>query len=212
MEMNGLIVKQLTQVPGSDFDPAWSPDGKHIAFTSLRDGNKQIYILDVDTLAVTRLTKPDVNVENSQPAWSPKGDLIAYLVKRLDTYQVWTMTNIGQDNSQLIRSGQTLWDFSPTWSPDGKVLLFNQRRSSGYSPPWVMSIQFDTGGNATRLNLPAPTEDVEYSPDGLWLVSEGLDSGGANRDIYFMTVTGGSRTRLTDDPAVDFDPTWRPGS
>jgi len=210
MNMDGLVIKQLTNIPGSDFDPAWSPDGKRIAFTSLRDGNKQIYILDVDSLAVSRLTKPDVNVENSQPAWSPRGDQIAYLVKRVGTYQVWMMTDAGLGNTQLVRSGQTLWDFSPTWSRDGKVILYNQRRDSGFSPPWVMSIQFDSNSIVTRLNFPQPTEDVEYSPDGLWLVTEGADAGGANRDIYFMTITGGSRTRLTDDPAEDFDPAWRP--
>jgi Tol biopolymer transport system component len=120
------------------------------------------------------------------------------------------MNDAGLGNAQLTRSGQTLWDFSPTWSRDGKVLLYNQRRNSGFSPPWVMSIQFDAGESVNRLTFPVPTEDVEYSPDGLWLVSEGLDAGGANRDIYFMTITGGSRTRLTDDPTEDFDPAWRP--
>jgi len=212
MNMDGLSIQQLTKIPGSDFDPAWAPDGKRIAFTSLRDGNKQIYTVDVESLVVSRITKPDVNVENSQPVWSPQGDKIAYLVKRLGTYQVWTMTDAGLGNGQLVRSGQTLWDFSPTWSRDGKVILFNQRRDSGagFSPPWVMSVQFDTGGNSTRTTLPIPTEDIEYSPDGLWLVAEGLDAGASNRDIYFMTITGGTRTRLTDDPAEDFDPSWRP--
>jgi Tol biopolymer transport system component len=60
-----------------------------------------------------------------------------------------------------------------------------------------------------RLNFPLPIDDVEISPDGLWLVFEGSDSGG-NRDIYFMTVAGSGRTRLTTDSGVDFDPAWRP--
>jgi Tol biopolymer transport system component/serine/threonine protein kinase len=210
MNVDGTDVTRLTNVPGADFEPAWSPNGQRIAFTSLRDGNKQIYVLDIDSLVVTRLTTPDVNVENSQPAWSPFGDRIVYLVKRVGTYQVWAMNDIGQENVQLVRSGQTLWDFAPTWSPDGNVILYSQRRTTGFSPPWLMSIQYADGGNATRLNFPAPIEDVEYSPDGLWLVSEGMDSSGDNRDVYFMTITGSSRTRLTDDPADDFDPTWRP--
>jgi len=61
-----------------------------------------------------------------------------------------------------------------------------------------------------RLNYPQPIEDVEFSPDGLWLILEGIDPEGKNRDIYFMTLSGGNRTRLTNDEAVDFDPAWRP--
>ena len=62
----------------------------------------------------------------------------------------------------------------------------------------------------TRLNFPTPIEDVEFSRDGLWLVFEGKDNSTGNWDIYFMTVAGSGRTRLTTDPEMDFDPTWRP--
>lgn len=207
---DGTGLKQVTNVPGADFEPDWSPDGKRIAFASIRDGNRQIYVLDVDTQAVIRLTEPDVNIENGQPAWSPDGKLIAYMVKRVGTYQIWVMSDTGQDNIQLVRSGQSLWDYAPGWSADGKVILFNQRPSDNpLTRPWLMSVQYLVEGDATRLNFQTPIEDVEFSPDGLWLVSEGRDSEG-NRDIYFMTVTGGSRTRLTNDPAVEFDPAWRP--
>ena len=211
MNEDGTGIKQLTNVPGADFDPDWSPDGEKIAFTSIRDGNKQIYTVDLESLAVTRLSTLDVNVENSQPAWSPDGEEIAYLVKRVGTYQVWVMSNTGQDNVQIARSGQSLWDFLPNWSSDGKIILFSQRRGDAGNPrPWLMSIQYEEGGAATRLDhFPTPIEDVEYSPDGTLLLFEGMDNDG-NRDIYFMTITGGGRTRLTDDPAVDFDPAWRP--
>ena len=207
---DGSGLKQLTNIPGADLEPAWSPDGKRIAFTSIRDGNKQIYLLDVDSQAVIRLTQPDVNIENSQPAWSPDAKQIAYMVERVETYQVWIMSDMGQENIQLVRSGQSLWDYAPAWSADGKVIVFNQRpRDNLLTRPWLMSSLAGGDGSATRLNFPTPIEDVEFSPDGLWLVSEGRDGQG-NRDIYFMMITGGSRTRLTTDPAVDFDPSWRP--
>lgn len=210
MNADGTNMTQLTNVPGADFDPAWSPDGKRIAFASMRDGQKQIYTLDTASLAVTRLTNTAEGIETGQPTWSPDGSLIAYMVKRVGTFQVWVMDQSGQKNEQIVRSGLTIWDFNPIWSPDGSFLLFSQRRSSGFSPPWLMRLQYPVTGEPIKLsNFPTPTEDMEYSPDGLWMVAEGQDASG-NRDIYYMTVTAGNRTRLTTEESVEFDPAWRP--
>lgn len=207
---DGTGQKSLTTVPGSDFEPAWSPDGRRIAFTSVRDGNKQIYLLDVNSLAITRLTDANPDIESSQPAWSPDGHLIIYMVKRVNTYQVWAMTDTGQENVQLARSGQALWDYSPVWSPDESTIFFNQRRPDP-TRPWLMKVNFeDLELDPIRLNFITPIEDVDISTDGLWLVFEGRDNGTGNWDIYFMTVAGSGRTRLTSDPEVDFDPAWRP--
>ncbi len=207
---DGTEQRSLTVIPGSDFDPAWSPDGERIAFASQRDGKKEIYTLTVDSGAVIRLTNSPLGEENTQPAWSPDGKQIVYTRKRLDAYQVWVMADTGQDNVQLVRSGQTLWDYLPFWSTDGTTIFFNQR-NLGPGRPWLMSIPFAEFAtrDPVRLNLPTPIEDVEFSPDGLWIIFESTDSNG-NRDIYYSSVTGGNRTRLTDDPKVDFDPDWRP--
>jgi Tol biopolymer transport system component len=212
MTADGSGQKPLTTVPGSDFDPAWSPDGKQIAFTSLRDGAKDIYLLTVETGAIARLTTITGDIqENSQPAWSPNGARIAYMVKRFNTYQVWVMSAAGQDNVQIARSGQRLWDFLPTWMPDGETVLFNQKDADIPSRPWLMGIRYEDRDTTepTRLDLPRPIEDVAVSPDGRWVVFETQDNTG-NRDIYFMALDGSNRTRLTTDAAVDFDPAWRP--
>jgi serine/threonine protein kinase/Tol biopolymer transport system component len=209
INVDGTGLKQLTSSPGSGFDPAWSPDGTRIAFTSVRDGFRQIYLLDIDTLDVTLLTNTTNDIECSQPAWSPDGKKIAYTVKRVGTYQVWAMSDTGQDAVQLARSGQEQWDFSPAWSSDGKLILFSQRRLGPFRP-WLMSVNFeDLSRDPKRLDFPTPIEDLSFSPDGAWVVFESMDNH-SNRDIYFANAEGSGRTRLTNDPKVDFDPVWRP--
>ena len=60
-----------------------------------------------------------------------------------------------------------------------------------------------------KMNFTTPIEDVSFSPDGYWLAFEGMDGEG-NREIYFITIAGSGRTRLTNDLKIDFDPAWRP--
>ena len=153
---DGTGLKTLTTAPGSAYDPVWAPDGKRIAFTSLRDGRKEIYTLDVDSGAVTRLTNSTGDVENSQPAWSPSGNQIAYVAKRFGAYQVWAMSDTGQDNVQLARSGQQLWDYLPVWMPDGQTIAFDEKNISTSTLPVLMSVHYDDQGakDATKLQLP----------------------------------------------------------
>jgi eukaryotic-like serine/threonine-protein kinase len=206
---DGTGLKQLTPAPGSDFEPAWSPDGTRIAFTSVRGGFRQIYSLDVESLEVTLLTNTTNAIESSQPSWSPDGTKIAYMVKRVGAFQIWSMNENGQEAIQLTHSGQEVWDYLPSWSPDGRTVFFNQRRLGAFRP-WLMQIDYeDLNQDPRRMNFPTPIEDVSFSPDGYWVAFEGMDAEG-NREIYFITVAGSGRTRLTNDPKIDFDPAWRP--
>jgi serine/threonine protein kinase len=199
-----------------DFDPVWSPDGKSIVFTSLRDGHAQLYKLDLETMEVIRMTETDKNIQARQADWSPDGTQIAYTLRRVGVFQIWVMTNSGQAQQQLVRSGSQLSDFLPAWSPDGTFLSFSQTESfvTSPSPAWLMSMRYEDRKSqpSVKVNAITPIVDVDYSPDGYWLVFESVsaDPAGANQDIYLMTISGGDRTRLTKDPDVDFDPAWKP--
>ncbi len=209
---DGSDLTPLNTAPGGDFDPVWSPDGKRIAFTSLRDGHKEIYVLDIETSNIARLTSSDSDEENSQPRWSPFSNQIAFVKKRFGALQIWTMTDSGQNPEQVVRSGQTLWDYFPVWSPDGQYILFNQRQINTGALPWLMQIRYEDRFTqlASRLKLGVVgIQNLSYSADGFWMVYEGVDERD-NTDVYYMTASGATRTRLTTDPRDDFDPVWRP--
>ncbi len=209
---DGSKQTELPTAPGGDFEPAWAPDGKRIAFTSIRDGYMQIYLINLADQKVTRLTNTASDVETRQPAWSPLDNQIAYTVKRFGAYQIWTMTDAGQGQQQIARSGNTLWDYAPVWSPDGKTVFFTERNANGPVRPWAMSILYENrnSGAADQVKLsPPPVADLHFSPDGLWFLFEGISTDN-NQDIFYAPVSGGERVRLTNDPGVDFDPAWRP--
>jgi TolB protein len=107
----------LIQAPGVEDAPAFSPDGRTIAFTLLPEGgtNEDIYLADADGGTVRRLTSDPAY--EYEPRWSPDGRTIAF-VRGGD---LWLMRADGSHGRRLT-SGLTV--DSPTWSPDGKHLAF----------------------------------------------------------------------------------------
>jgi TolB protein len=76
MNADGTEPARLTNQVARDYRPAYSPDGKPIAFVSERDGNAEIYVMDVDGTNVSRFTtNPGQDMD---PAWSPDGSRIAF--------------------------------------------------------------------------------------------------------------------------------------
>ena len=79
--------------------PAWSPDGRQIAFVSDRDGNWEIYVMNADGSSQTNLTNdlPD----DTGPVWSPDGRQIAFVFCRDGSYEIYVMNADGSGQTRL---------------------------------------------------------------------------------------------------------------
>lgn len=205
-------IRNLPSVKGGDFDPAWSPNGEYIVFTSLRDSlpqnmNTQIYKINVSTFEITRLIETDQSQPARYPIWSPDGTMIVYSLRRFGLWQLWKIDVNGNEAEQFLRSGTNLNDFQPSWSPDGLSIYFNQTTGSDDAAVTRLMRFILADKSVKRVALP-PLQDVSLSPDGNWLVCEGTD--GNNLDIYKYDVSTQIALPLTTDPQIDFDPDWQP--
>lgn len=215
LNADGKDPQLLPVSAGGDFDPAWDPEGKRLAFSSTRSGRAQIFVYDFvdETLKVLSDTQyPDI-----QPSWNPSGKQLA-IARRVSP-------SVGQHKILLISdAGQTqLWytpkdnlnDLWPDWTPDGEAILFS--RSKIPSPePWLVSLRYEDRGTNRDQRIPSqpvldlgPVAKAKISPDGRWLVVESWPDGN-NHDIYLMDTSGDNRLRLTTDPGYDSSPVWRP--
>ncbi len=199
---------QLPTLPGGDFEPAWSPDGEKIAFTSLREGFLAIYVLNLADNAVTRLTTLSSSIQSRQPAWSPDGSQIIYTVRRSNLLRIYTMMSDGSNPQQILRTGGSFSDYLPTWSRDGTFILFSETNSQATSPSSLMRYTLNSDELPEIVPILLPVVDANFSPDGQWIAYETSDT--KNQDIYICNLADNSRQRLTTDPAIDFDPAWRP--
>lgn len=195
MNADGTGLKRLTESPGNDLTPSWSPDGTRIAFGSARAGNYDIYTMNADGSNITRLTFADGNLH---PTWSPDGSKIAFISDRTDDEEIFIMNTDGSGQTRVTNN--TVTDFDPSWSPDGSKIAF-----SNYDEGGIFVINVD-GSGLKRLTIDGA--EPGWSPDGSEITFSSFRDG--NWEIYSMNADGTGQTRLTENPAVDYDASWSP--
>jgi Tol biopolymer transport system component len=164
MNPDGTDVRRITNSPGWDVYPAWSPDGERIAFTSNRNSNWDIYVMDADGTDPVRLT--DNSGEDFLPAWSPDGKQIAFVSDRTGNIEIFVMDTDGSGVRQLTHQEGSNSD--PAWSPDGRQIVFQSTRDAAdqhncpYECNTELYIMRPDGSNVVRLT---DTPEHEFSPD-----------------------------------------------
>jgi Tol biopolymer transport system component len=202
---DGADVKRLTWTDGFEQDPAWSPDGSHIAYESSGLNRYRIFVMNQDGTD-QHVVSPDTysGVIDWQPAWSPDGTQIAFASTRPTNaaWHVWIMNADGTNLHQLP-GGLTQ---HPVWSPDGSRIAGD----NGNGPLLVVNAD---GTNERQLTTPpAATYDEapDWSPDGSSLVFSERSFDGTSSGLYVIGADGSGRRQLTGGAYSDYDPSWSP--
>ncbi|MFY9578181.1 MAG: hypothetical protein WAQ33_02545 [Gaiellaceae bacterium] len=183
-----------------DYLPIFAPQRPtKIAFATNRDGNFEIYSMNADGGAQTRLTTNPAF--DATPSFSADGSKIAFASSRTGNGDIYLMNADGTGQARLTTS--TAIDGFPTFSPDGTKIAFASSRT-GNGDIYVMNAD---GTGQTRLTTSAAVDaEPSWSPDGKRIV---FTSGRtANGDIYVMNADGTGQTRLTTSSAIDSSADW----
>jgi TolB protein len=217
MEPDGSDVRRLTSVGPSygAFDPAWSPDGTHLAFVRQHvEGNftAQLWVMDADGGNQHKLLS-DPFFRDFGPSYSPDGTKIVFARCRPD-FEACGIYRIRADGSGLTAltsmASPYAFDFSPKYSPDGASIAFESHSRGGINGA-VYSMNADGSGvrklTPTRLGGWAP----DWSPDGSRIVFVSHCCDPQRSAVWIMNADGSGLLRLTSpSPSRDFAPSFAP--
>ncbi len=118
----------ITSIANTDMEPAWSPDGRQIAYRSIigETESSDIWIVQANGAYPLKLTANGAN--NSSPVWSPDGRKIAFVSDKADSRDIWTMNADGTQPAKLVST--TGYQSNPSFSPAGDQIVFSKYENS----------------------------------------------------------------------------------
>lgn len=187
-----------------------------LVFTSERDGNWEIYRMDVDGRNVVRLTETDISEGGA--SWSPDGRSLAFWSRRDGNADIFVMgadgskpTNIAPDPKE-----NGVEEFYTRWHPDGQAIAFfsNRFNNEGYNCAvhrvGIMPLEGGTQGMEPIKGQIGNQETLAWSPDGQSLAfsSKSCSGTGVNLQLFLWQVADDSVTQLTRDEYINAGPAF----
>jgi TolB protein len=170
-----LPLTRLTNGTWDDIDPALSPDGTRLAYSSHKNGYWNIYILDLARNQETRLT--DTPTYDGSPTWSPDGQWIAYESYKDNNLEIMVQSVVDDTQAPLQLTDDSGADHSPAWAPQGRSIAFVSDRS-GNEEIWLAHLDQVDNRFENISNSPQTQESYpSWSPDGRYLAWSANDHG-----------------------------------
>ncbi|MDC5848173.1 Tol-Pal system beta propeller repeat protein TolB [Vibrio europaeus] len=178
--------------------PAWSPDGKKLAYVSFQNGQAEIFIMNIYTGEREKLTSYPRH--NGAPRFSPDGSKLALVLSKTGSLQVYTLDLNTRKLTQITRGRSN--NTEPFWHPDGKSLIFTSDRGG---KPQIY--QVDLASNSTKRLTWQGSQNLggQITPDGRFLVMVNRSNTGFNLAKLDME-TGAmqilTKTLLDESPSI----------
>jgi dipeptidyl aminopeptidase/acylaminoacyl peptidase len=198
---------------GRDNSPAWSPDGKTLAFLSARDGNSQVYLLSMDGGEAKKLTKLSTGADLFH--WSPDGKIIAYSSSvypdcRDDACNAKRDEEKDKSKVKARLYDHLLYRHWDHWSEGKRSHLF-VIPADGSAAARDLTSGADYDVPPEERSGPG---DFNFSPDGAELcysaVTDKVEAISTNADLFLVSVAGGESKRITTQPGFDGNPVYSP--
>jgi TolB protein len=206
VDFDGANVQKLTNEQSVILSPDWSPDGRFIVYTSYKEHNPDLILLDPDGRRRRRplLRLPGIN---SAPAWSPDGSKISLVLSKDSNSEIYVL-NRWRKLTRLTRHFNI--DTSPTWSPDGKKIAFTSDRSGTGRPQiYIMDAAKGDRAGVTRITFQSRYNDnPSWSPDGDKIAFTSMVKGNFQVKVYNIETR--KTVNVTSGPGSKEEPTWSP--